>query len=192
MMDSSPQELREMLTSMLQPWHDAVAAPAPAQEQVLKTLLESYAGTRYGKEHGAASVASIADYRRAFPVATYEDYKPLIDRVMAGDNDLLLTEEVIGWAITRGTTKGESKFIPMTPTDLMLRINAGRAMMNFVLSSGRFELFSGVNLNLQLPLGGGHGAGGRKAGGVRLQLWHLHQVRVRADAHKVRAGAGGD
>lgn len=151
MMDSSPQELREMLTSMLQPWHDAVAAPAPAQEQVLKTLLESYAGTRYGKEHGAASVASIADYRRAFPVATYEDYKPLIDRVMAGDNDLLLTEEVIGWAITRGTTKGESKFIPMTPTDLMLRINAGRAMMNFVLSSGRFELFSGVNLNLNFP-----------------------------------------
>jgi hypothetical protein len=151
MLDRDPQELREMLTSMLQPWHDALAAPAPAQEQVLKTLLESYAATRYGKEHGAAGVASIADYRRAFPVAAYEDYKPLIDRVMAGDTELLLSEEVIGWAITRGTTKGESKFIPMTPTDLMMRINAGRAMMNFVLSTGRFELFGGVNLNLNFP-----------------------------------------
>jgi hypothetical protein len=151
MQDRDPQELREMLTSMLQPWHDALAAPAPAQEQVLKTLLESYAATRYGKERGAAGVASIADYRRAFPVAAYEDYKPLIDRVMAGDTELLLAEEVIGWAITRGTTKGESKFIPMTPTDLMLRINAGRAMMNFVLSTGRFELFGGVNLNLNFP-----------------------------------------
>ena len=151
MLDRDPQELREMLASMLQPWHEAVAAPAAAQGQVLKTLLESYAGTRYGKEHSAGSVATIADYRRAFPIAAYEDYKPLIDRVMAGDNDLLLTEEVIGWAITRGTTKGESKFIPMTPTDLMLRIHAGRAMMNFVLSSGRYELFAGVNLNLNFP-----------------------------------------
>ena len=118
---------------------------------MLETLLESYAGTRYGKEHGAGSVATIADYRRAFPVTTYEEYKPLIHRVMAGDNDLLLTEEVIGWAITRGTTKGESKFIPMTPTDLMMRISAGRAMMNYVLTSGRFELFQGVNLNLNFP-----------------------------------------
>jgi hypothetical protein len=151
MLDRDPQELREMLASMLQPWQDAVAAPAAAQEQVLKTLLESYACTRYGKEHNAASVATIADYRRAFPVAAYEDYKPLIDRVMAGDTELLLSEEVIGWAITRGTTKGESKFIPMTPTDLMMRINAGRAMMNFVLSTGRFELFAGVNLNLNFP-----------------------------------------
>ena len=39
----------------------------------------------------------------------------------------------------------------MTPTDLMMRINAGRAMMNFVLSSGRYELFPGVNLNLNFP-----------------------------------------
>ena len=28
----------------------------------------------------------------------------------------------------------ELKFIPMTPTDLQMRISAGRAMMNYVLS----------------------------------------------------------
>ena len=38
----------------------------------------------------------------------------------------------MGWAITRGTTKGESKFIPMTPTDLEMRVSAGRAVMNYV------------------------------------------------------------
>jgi len=44
---------------------------------------------------------------------TYEDYKPLIKQVMAGDVGLLLWEDPVGWAITRGTTEDEPKFIPM-------------------------------------------------------------------------------
>jgi hypothetical protein len=141
----------QMLTGFLQPWHDAVADPAKAQQQVLQTLLPMYANTRYGREHGAGQIDTLADYRRSFPIASYEEYKPLIDRVMAGDVDLLLAEEPIGWAITRGTTKGESKFIPMTPTDMRQRVSAGRAMMNFVATTGQVDLFQGVNLNLNFP-----------------------------------------
>jgi hypothetical protein len=70
---------------------------------------------------------------------------------MEGDVNLLLAEDPIGWAITRGTTGDESKFIPMTPTDLQLRINAGRAMMNYVVTEERYDLFQGVNLNLNFP-----------------------------------------
>jgi len=142
---------KEMLTAQLQPWHDAIADPAGAQKQVLPRLRADYARTTYGTEHGAAKVASTEDYRHAFPVATFDDFKPLIKRVMAGEVDLLLAEEPIGWAITRGTTSGESKFIPMTPTDLRLRVSAGRAMMNFVADTGRYDLFAGVNLNLNFP-----------------------------------------
>ncbi len=142
---------KEMLTAQLQPWHDAIANPAGAQKQVLPRLLADYARTTYGTEHDAAKVASTEDYRHAFPVATFDDFKPLIKRVMAGEVDLLLAEEPIGWAITRGTTSGESKFIPMTPTDLRMRVSAGRAMMNFVADTGRYDLFAGVNLNLNFP-----------------------------------------
>jgi hypothetical protein len=39
----------------------------------------------------------------------------------------------------------------MTETDLRQRISAGRAMMNFVLNTDRFDLFDGVNLNLNFP-----------------------------------------
>jgi hypothetical protein len=140
-----------MLDALLQPWHAAVADPTKAQQEVLHRLLESYAQTDYGTQHGAAHIDTLEDYRRAFPVATYEDYRLLIQRVMAGEMKLLLSEEPVGWAITRGTTKGESKFIPMTPTDLRMRISAGRAMMNYVISSGRYDLFEGVNLNLNFP-----------------------------------------
>ena len=142
---------RAMLNALLQPWHETVDDPAKSQQEVLQRLLKGYAQTDYGAQHGAAQIETVEDYRRAFPVATYEDYEPLIQRVMAGEVNLLLTEEPVGWAITRGTTKGESKFIPMTPTDLRLRINAGRAMMNYVVNSGQYDLFEGVNLNLNFP-----------------------------------------
>lgn len=140
-----------MLNAFLQPWHAATADPAKAQAEVLQRLLASYAQTDYGAQHGAAQVSTLEDYRRAFPVASYEDYRPLIQRVMGGEVRLLLDEEPVGWAITRGTTKGESKFIPMTATDLRMRISAGRAMMNYVVSAGRHDLFAGVNLNLNFP-----------------------------------------
>ncbi len=150
-MSIDPQAGKQMLAAMLQPWHEAVADPAAAQERVLTSLLHGYAQTEYGQEQGAAAVDSIEAYRRAFPIRTYEEYKPLIDLVMAGETEVLLYEEPVGWAITRGTTKGESKFIPMTETDLRQRISAGRAMMNYVLASERFDLFEGINLNLNFP-----------------------------------------
>ena len=151
MIDSDSQAAADLLKAFMQPWHEAVADPAKAQQKVLRHLLEGYAETDYGAQHGAGQIETVDDYRRAFPVATYEDYKPLIQRVMAGEAKLLLNEEALGWAITRGTTKGESKFIPMTPTDLNMRVNAGRAMMNYVVSSGCYDLFQGVNLNLNFP-----------------------------------------
>jgi len=151
MTKSNTHVASEGLNAFLQPWHEAAADPAKAQQTVLRRLLQAYAETDYGAAHGASQIETIDAYRRAFPVATYEDYKPLIRRVMSGETKLLLNEEPIGWAITRGTTKGESKFIPMTPTDLGMRIHAGRAMMNYVEATGRHDLFEGVNLNLNFP-----------------------------------------
>ena len=145
------QEALEMLEGFLQPWHAAVEAPAEAQRKVLSTLLECYAQTDYGRMHGAEHIENIDEYRRAFPVVTYEDCKPLIQRVMAGETRLLLSEEPIGWAITRGTTGNESKFIPMTPTDLQMRVSAGRAMINYVVTNKCYEVLEGANLNLNFP-----------------------------------------
>jgi len=142
---------KEFVAALLQPWHDALDDPPKAQADVLRRLVETYARTTDGALRGAANIGTIAEFRRAFPIRTYDDYRPLIQRVMAGETNLLLDEEPVGWAITRGTTEGESKFVPMTPTDLRMRISAGRAMMNYTLSTGRFDLYQGVNLNLNFP-----------------------------------------
>ncbi|MCX6095374.1 MAG: GH3 auxin-responsive promoter family protein, partial [Candidatus Bipolaricaulota bacterium] len=114
----APAVAAQQLKAALAPWYAAVENPGAAQEAVLERLVRGYAQTGYGRERGAARVGAIDDYRRAFPVVTYSDYKPLIERVMAGETGLLLYEEPIGWAITRGTTTDVPKFIPMTRTDL--------------------------------------------------------------------------
>ncbi len=150
-MQASQDSIARFLEAFLKPWHAAVAEPAEAQRTVLQRLLEGYARTGYGAQHGAAQVESIEDYRRAFPVVTYDDCKPLIEQVMEGDTSILLFEEPSGWAITRGTTRGESKFIPMTPTDIAIRSSAGRAVINYVASTGQPALLNGANLNLNFP-----------------------------------------
>lgn len=145
------QKLAQTLNSFLQPWHRALEDPAGAQQEVLHCLLKDYARTEYGSGHAAAQIDGLEDYRRAFPVVTYDELRPLIGRVMAGEVGLLLCEEPVGWAITRGSTQGESKFIPMTPTDLRMRVSAGRAVMEYAASTGRLDVFAGVNLNLNFP-----------------------------------------
>jgi hypothetical protein len=151
MENRDPQAVMQMLMGFVRPWEESLAAPEKAQQKVLKSITAAYAGTDYGQRHGASKIETLDDFRRAFPVAAYADYKPLIKQVMAGDTRLLLNEEPIGWAITRGTTSDEPKFIPMTPTDLKMRVSAGRAMINYAIASGRFDIFQGINLNLNFP-----------------------------------------
>ena len=141
----------ERVKGLLQPWHVSLSDPSNAQKDVLKRLVSVYSQTTYGRQHQAEKITSPEEFRQQFPIMTYEDYKPLIERVMEGETNLLLNEEPIGWAITRGTTKGETKFIPMTPTDLKMRVSAGRAVLNYAVSTQRFDIFNGVNLNLNFP-----------------------------------------
>jgi hypothetical protein len=150
-MTSSPQSPVDIIKGALHPWQEALADPVAAQQNVLTKLLQIYAQTGYGEAHNAANINSINEYRKTFPIMTYAEYKPLIMRVMGGELKLLLNEPAIGWAITRGTTENNPKFIPMTPTDLRMRLSAGRAMMNYAVKSGKFDLFQGVNLNLNFP-----------------------------------------
>ena len=151
MQPRDPKIAAQFLELMLQPWHKAVENPLEAQQRVLQKNLEIYRQTTYGSRHLTIEIHDIDSYRRAFPVISYEDVKPMVQQVMAGDFKLLCDESPLGWAITRGTTGDESKFIPMTPADMQLRSSAGRAMMNFVLSQQKFAMFNGVNLNLNFP-----------------------------------------
>ena len=152
----------QKMQAMVAPWYQSLKNPQTSQENTLERLIQIYQQSKYGKDHYSETISTYDDYRQSFPVRSYEEYKPLIQRVMEGETSLLLNEEPIGWAITRGTTKGDSKFIPMTPTDMRLRVAAGRAVINYALQSKRFDIFTGVNLNLNFPSKVGSISAGKK------------------------------
>ena len=90
-MNIDPQAANQILSSQLEPWHQALADPAAAQEAVLHRLLGDYAKTQYGVQNGAANIEDLDDYRKAFPIADYDNhFKAIIDRVMSGEVDALV------------------------------------------------------------------------------------------------------
>jgi len=153
------EEFRDFIEIFAELWHKGLQDPARTQAQTLEWLVEGYARTVYGQECGAADLLALADdpprffeaYRRAFPVVTYDAIKPWIDRIIAGEVEALLPEPPVAWAMTRGTTRGTSKCIPITDTDLGIRVAAARGLLNHLLRTDQLNVLGGYSLNLNYP-----------------------------------------
>lgn len=156
---SSVEQYRDFIEVFVDLWHQGLQDPAATQAQTLEWFVEGYARTVYGQECGAAGLLTLADdpprffaaYRRAFPIVTYDDIKPWIDRVIAGEVEALLPEPPVAWAMTRGTTRGTSKRFPITDTDLGIRVAAARGLLNHLLRSDQLDAIDGYSLNLNYP-----------------------------------------
>ncbi len=81
MLNLDPDTAMQFLQGTLQPWFDSIENPQNAQERVLHNLLNDYAKSAYGQKHNATQIDSIDDYRRVFPIATYEDYRPYSKKI---------------------------------------------------------------------------------------------------------------
>ncbi len=91
----------------------AAHAPAHAQRSLLQDLLARHQHTGFGKEHGFGQIQSPSDYQRAVPVRNYEGLRPYIQRMMEGDENVLVSDPVTMFTLTSGTT-GQPKYIPVT------------------------------------------------------------------------------
>jgi hypothetical protein len=102
---------RRMLSRMLR-------ATERLREKQTATLLEKIrrnASSEYGRAHGLDKIRSDADFRRQIPVTSYEDLKPYIDKVKAGDLSAMFGpgQTVHMFAKTSGTCDCP-KYIPVT------------------------------------------------------------------------------
>ncbi len=139
------------LKATVNPWYAALDAPAEAQLRVLRSLLEGYSKTEYGKRCGAVPALSIDEYRTAFQARNYAGFEPLIAKVMQGHFDALLPEPPAAWVMTRGST-GSPKILPVTKNHLSQVLSCGaRAIVNHVVRTGEFDIFQGKVLNLNFP-----------------------------------------
>lgn len=112
--------------------------------------MKGYSRTSYGRTLGADLVSDYSDFKKSFPILSYQSLGPYLQRIRAGDYAALLPEPVVRWVMTRGTT-GKPKQIPTTETHLGLILLAGaRAFVNFGLTK-KMSVLERPVLNLNFP-----------------------------------------
>ena len=92
--------------------------PAESQQEVLMRLIARGRETIWGKEHGYETVSNHRQFSNNVPIRTYEEMVPFVERLRAGEKDLLWPGEIRWFAKSSGTTSTKSKFIPITRESL--------------------------------------------------------------------------
>jgi hypothetical protein len=141
----------DILKQIVNPWHEALKNPAEAQQRVLKSLLEGYAKTVYGKRHSVHKVKDSSTFRANFPTINYAGLRPHLKEVKAGNHSAILSEQPACWVMTRGST-GTAKLLPVTKTHIEQIFWCGaRAITNYALRKNSMEVLAGKILNLNFP-----------------------------------------
>lgn len=68
--------------------------PVETQEKVFHEIIGKATSTQFGKDHDFIGIHSHADFVKRVPVRDYEDLKPYIERVVAGETDILWLENL--------------------------------------------------------------------------------------------------
>ena len=99
--------------AVLAAFREETKHPMEATNALLMRLLEDNKDTEYGKKYGFADIHSIEDYQKKVPVATYDTFAPYLERMMAGEKDILTAYSFNHFNETSGTV-GNPKVVPMT------------------------------------------------------------------------------
>ncbi|MEN9326336.1 MAG: hypothetical protein RI943_757 [Bacteroidota bacterium] len=123
--------------------------PVASQEKVFQSLLREAKNTQFGKEHNFSTIKSFEDFAKQVPVRDYEDLKPYVDKVVAGESDVLWKGKPLYFAKTSGTTSG-AKYIPLTAESMPFHIQAAKnAILSYIHETGKADFVDGKMIFLQ-------------------------------------------
>lgn len=128
--------------------------PVAAQREVLQHLVSSAQYTIFGKKYDFSNLFTIRDFKSRVPVHEYQDMLPYIEKMMAGEDNVLWNTPVHWFAKSSGTTSEKSKFIPVS--DESLQSNHYQAskdvLTNYYKNFPNSDLLTGKGL----VVGGSH------------------------------------
>ncbi|MBF4984914.1 GH3 auxin-responsive promoter family protein, partial [Nonlabens mediterrranea] len=111
--------------------------PVATQEKVFKDLIKTARDTAFGKAHSFQDIDSYATFIDKVPVRDYEELRPFVDRVVAGESDILWPGQPLYYAKTSGTTSG-AKYIPITKESMPEHVKAARnAILSYIHETGK-------------------------------------------------------
>lgn len=117
--------------------------PIETQEKVFKNLIQNAQNTVFGKNHQFEKIKNYEDFKNQIPIRDYEELKPYIEKIIAGETDVLWKGSPIYFAKTSGTTSG-TKFIPITKDSISNHINSARnALLAYVYEKKNADFLNG-------------------------------------------------
>lgn len=123
--------------------------PVETQQKVFQSLIRMAQDTAFGKDHQFQAIKTHADFVQHVPVRDYEGLKNYVDRVVAGEENVLWKGKPIYFAKTSGTTSG-AKYIPLTKESMPYHIEAARnAILAYVHETGLAKFVDGKMIFLQ-------------------------------------------
>ena len=123
--------------------------PIETQQRVFKQLIQKAKHTAFGKDHGFDKIKNHKDFIKRVPVADYEGLRAYLDRVVAGETNVLWPGKPLYFAKTSGTTSG-TKYIPLTTESMPTHIDAAKnALFCHIEATGDASFVDGKWIFLQ-------------------------------------------
>lgn len=123
--------------------------PVETQQKVFENLISEAKNTAFGKDHNFSNINSYKEFQSNVPIRDYEELKPYVERVVAGEEDILWKGKPIYFAKTSGTTSG-AKYIPITKESMPTHVEAARnAILMYINETGNSKFVDGKMIFLQ-------------------------------------------
>ncbi len=140
------KSLAKRVYKSIQKW---AKKPIETQEKVFQSLISKAVETEFGRDHDFISINNHSDFVKRVPIRDYEALKPYVERVVAGEEDILWIGKPIYFAKTSGTTSG-SKYIPITKESMPTHVDAARnAILMYIKETGNAKFVDGKMIFLQ-------------------------------------------
>ena len=126
-----------------------IIRPVETQQAVFYSLIRQAGLTKFGQDHFFNITRNHDDFVRHVPIRDYEGLKPYIDRVVAGEKDVLWKGKPVYFAKTSGTTSGV-KYIPITKESMPYHVEGARnALLFYIQETGNARFIQGKMIFLQ-------------------------------------------
>lgn len=124
-------------------------APHKTQQKVLKKLIYKAKKTAFGKDHNFDKISNYSEFKQQVQVTDYEGLKPYVNRIIAGEKNVLWKGTPIYFAKTSGTTSG-AKFIPITKESMPTHTRAAKeALLFYIVEKNNASFVDGKMIFLQ-------------------------------------------
>ena len=124
--------------------------PLDVQYEELKKLIQISKNTKFGKQYEFSSIDSYETFAERIPSFTYEEYFPIINKTINGNQNIFWPEKIKWFAQSSGTTNSKSKYIPVSNSSLdNCHFKGGKDMLCLYLNNNaNSNLFLGKSLRL--------------------------------------------